>query len=252
LETDKIQMTEEVPFRISICLTNYNRSKLLFESIANVLMDSRVDEVVISDDCSRPEIYQSVVWYFKDFPKVKIYRNDTNLDCYFNKAKALSLATNDWCILFDSDNIMDKSYIDKIETIVCSGSSSKTLYAPSFARPHFDFTSVAGVAISRSNIAGLIHSDKVSTMLNAANFFVNRHEYLKVFDPDTNPVTSDSIYQNCRWLEAGNTIYVVPDLNYQHRVNNHGAEEPSHYASNVKRTAKGFHEEIINRLKNLR
>lgn len=237
---------------ISICLTNFNRSKLLFESISNVLMDERVNEVVISDDCSRDEIFQSVVWYFKEFPKVRIYRNESNLDCYRNKAKALELATNDWCILFDSDNIMDKSYLDKIETMVIAGLSPRTIYTPSFARPHFDFTSVSGVNISRANIAGLVHSDKVTTMLNAANYFVNRHEYLKVFNPDIDPVTSDSIYMMSRWLEAGNTVYVVPDLSYQHRVNNHGSEEGSHYGANVRRTPSGFHDGIISKLKQMK
>ncbi len=236
---------------ISICLTNYNRSKLLFESVANVLMDDRVNEVVISDDCSRDSIYQSVVWYFKEHPKVKIYRNESNIDCYRNKAKALSLASNDWCILFDSDNILDKSYIDKVETLISAGLSNKTAYMPSFARPHFDFTSVAGVNISKANIAGLIRSDKVQTMLNAMNYFVNRHEWLKVFDDSIDPVTSDSIHQNYRWLDAGNTIYVVPDLSYHHRVNNHGAEEPSHYAQKVRQTPKGFHEDILNKLKQM-
>ena len=246
------QIVEEPVVKISICLTNFNRSKLLFESVSNVLLDNRVGEVIISDDCSRDEVFNSVVWYFKEFPKVKIHRNETNLDCYRNKAKALELATNDWCILFDSDNVMDKSYLDRIENLVIGGVSDKTIYTPSFARPHFDFSSVAGVNISRSNVAGLAHSDKVTTMLNAANYFVNRHEYLKVFNPDIDPVTSDSIYMMSRWLESGNSIYVVPDLSYQHRVNNHGAEEGSHYGSNVRRTPSGFHDSIITKLKQMK
>lgn len=245
-------MNEELKFQISLCLTNFNRSQLLFEGVENVLMDQRVNEIVISDDHSRDEIFQSVVWHFKEFPKVKIYRNETNLDCYRNKAKALELATNDWCILFDSDNTIDKYYIDRIENLLMAGVNDKTIYTPSFARPHFDFTGVAGVNINKSNIAGLVHSDKVTTMLNAANYFVNRHEYLKVFNPDIDPVTSDSIYIMSRWLEAGNSIYVVPDLSYQHRVNNHGSEEASHYGQNVRRTSPGFHDSIINKLKQMR
>lgn len=245
---------EKPPISISLCITNYNRSKLLFEGISNILYDQRVSEVVISDDCSRPEIYNSVVWYFKEHPKVKIYRNDVNLDCYHNKAQALRLATNDWCILFDSDNTIDRIYIDKIENLVMSGLTEKTVYTPSFAKPHFDFTPFAGINISKLNIAGLItglQGDRVQTMLNAMNYFVNRHEYLRIFDASIKPVTSDSIYQNCRWLEAGNSIYVVPDLTYYHRVNNHGAEEGSHYASNVRKTPNGLHESILNRLKSL-
>jgi hypothetical protein len=89
-------------------------------------------------------------------------------------------------------------------------------------------------------------------MLNAANYFVNRHEYLKLFNPDIDPVTSDSIYMTSRWLEFGNSIYVVPDLSYQHRVNNHEEEEGSHYGRNIRRTPQGLHESIIKKLKQMK
>lgn len=243
---------EESRFKISVCLTNYNRSKLLYEAVGNILMDNRIDEIIISDDNSRDEIYHSVVWYFKDFPKVKIHRNEQNLDCYRNKHKAVSLSNNEWVCLWDSDNIFDKSYIDRLENLWNSGINPNTIYTPSFARPHFDFTSVSGVNITKANVAGLVHSDKVQTMLNAANYFVYRDNYLAIFDPDTDPVTSDSIFMAYRWLESGRSIYVVPELTYQHRVNNHGSEEGSHYAANVRRTASGFHEGIVNKLKQMR
>ena len=237
---------------ISVCLTNFNRTQLLFEAIEKILSDDRVTEIVISDDCSRDDVYQSMMVYYKEWPKVNIFRNEVNLDCYHNKARSLELATNDWCILFDSDNVIDKNYIDRLEGLIEGGLNDKTVYAPSFAKPHFNFADIAGLNIDRTNIAVHINSDKTQTMLNAMNYFVNRHEYLKVFDPNIRPVTSDSIYQNCRWLEAGNSIYVVPGLEYYHRVNDHRAEEGSHYAVNVRRTPSGLHENILNRLKNIR
>lgn len=238
--------------KISLVLTNYNRAKLLFDGIANVVNDDRIDEVVINDDCSRWEVYNSMVWYFKDLPKVKVFRNEQNIDCYRNKAKALELASNDWCILFDSDNIIDTKYIDRIENLWQAGLNDRTAYAPSFAKPHFNFTAFEGTIISKSNISKLIESDKIQTMLNAMNYFVNRNEYLRVFDPSVDPVTSDSIYQNSRWLKLGNSIYVVPDLYYTHRVNDHESEEPSHYGKNMRRTPEGFHERILNNLKSMR
>lgn len=245
-------MSEAPRIAISVCLTNFNRSKLLFDAVANVLLDDRVNEIIISDDCSRDEIFNSVVWYFKEHPKVKIFKNDVNLDCYHNKARSLELATNDWCCLWDSDNIFGKDYIDRIENLFVAGLNERTAYAPSWAKPHFNFEQFAGVNISRANIAALVQNDKITTMLNAMNYFVNRHEYLKVFDPTIKPVTSDSIYQNTRWLEAGNSIYIVPGLQYEHRVNNHEGEEPSHYGVNVRKTPNGLHESIINRLKLMR
>jgi len=240
---------------ISIAITNFNRTKLLFDALANVLDDDRVSEIVISDDHSEQSIYNQVVEHYKGHPKVKIFRNEQNIDCYHNKAQALRLASNDWCCLLDSDNIYGRDYIDRIESLIQSGVTESTIYTPSWAQPHFNFIKVSGVNISRSNIGGLLLQDndgKVQTMLNAANYFVHRQSWLSCFVAAINPVTSDSIFMAYRWLESGRSIYVVPDLNYQHRVNNHGTEEPSHYGKNINRTPSGFHNDILQRLKNMR
>jgi hypothetical protein len=84
-------------------------------------------------------------------------------------------------------------------------------------------------------------------MLNAMNYFVHRDEYLRVWDGSIDPVTSDSLFQNYNWLKAGNEISVLPELEYEHRVHS-----GSHYQNNVRRTPRGFHESIIQKLKELR
>src|SRR3990167_1863817 len=167
---------------ISVAITNFNRTKLLFDALSNVLTDDRVSEIIISDDCSRFEVYDAVCEHYIGHPKVKIFRNLVNEDCYRNKAIALSRATNDWCCLWDSDNIFDKLYIDRLENLWQAGLNEKTIYTPSWAKPHFDFSGFAGVSITRLNIGGLVHDHRVTTILNAANFFCNSHEYLKVFE----------------------------------------------------------------------
>ena len=232
---------------ISVCLTNYNRTTLLYESIAQVIDDPRISEFVISDDCSQIEIFNDVVKFYADKPKVKIFRTEINLDCYFNKAKAVERATNEWVILFDSDNILTKEYIDRIESLMIAGINDRTVYQPDFARPHFDFQKYGGAVINHTNVAGYINDSTFQTMLNAMNYFVNRQEYLKVFDVSIDPVTSDSIFHNYNWLKAGNSIYVVPELQYEHRIH-----EGSHYRNNVNRTPQGFYDEVVNKLKALR
>lgn len=232
---------------ITLCLTTYQRTDLLFESFAQVLTDDRVSEIVIVDDHSDYEIFNAIAWHTKEFSKVKLYRNEKNLDCYFNKREAVSRATNEWVILFDSDNILTKSYIDRIETIIMAGANEKTLYNPSFAKPHFNFTNYSGKLVTRENVASFMGDATFQTMLNAMNYFVNKTQYLKVWDSSIDPVTSDSLYQNYRWMDAGNSIYVVPELYYDHRIH-----EGSHYRNNVKRTPRGFHEDIIQRLKTMR
>jgi len=238
---------------ISLCVTNFNREILLFQAIEQVLDDDRVSEIIISDDCSEYELYKRVVEHYKPYPKVKISRNDTNVDCYRNKHKAVSLASNDWVIVWDSDNIMTKAYIDKLSNLKSpffDGANAwvnNVAYQPSFAKPHFNFTAFEGAIISKMTVSKFLSANQFQTMLNEMNYFVNRDEYLKVWDGSVDPVTSDSIFQNYNWLKAGNSIYVVPGLEYEHTVHN-----GSHYQQNNRRTPKGFHESIIKKLKELR
>jgi len=236
----------------SLCFTNYNRSDLLFQSFEQIINDERINEIVISDDNSRPDVLEKIYFRFKDVPKVKIFRNEKNVDCYFNKKLAVERATNEWVALLDSDNIFGSDYVNRIETMIVAGINSKTLYQPEFARPHFDFRHLSGQLLNRHNIAQFMDNRSTDTMLNAMNYFVNRSEYLRIFDPYTNPVTSDSIYHNYRWLEAGNSIYVVPSLQYDHRVDNHGSEQRGHYSTENGRTPRYFHNDIINKLKSMR
>ncbi len=229
---------------ISLCLTTFNRTELLFESFADVIDDERISEIVIVDDFSDPDCYIKIENKFQDNKKVKIFRNSQNIDCYRNKKEAISAATNEWVIILDSDNILKKQYIDRVEQLWISGLNPKTIYQPSFAEPHFDFRKYESFLIDKSNIGKYMVDATFSTMLNAMNYFVNREKYIEVWDGSIDPVTSDSIYQNLNWFKAGFNMYVVPGLSYTHRVH-----DGSHYQHNVRRTPKGFHQQVENELK---
>ncbi len=69
---------------------------------------------------------------------------------------------------------------------------------------------------------------------------------LRVWDGSVDPVTSDSLYQNYRWLEAGNSIYVVPGLEYEHRVH-----DGSHYKEHHRKTGN-LYNELVQKLKEMR
>lgn len=239
---------------ITVAITNFNREQLLYESIEQIIDDERISEIVISDDASEYGLYTRVVDHYKPYPKVKIYRNEKNLDCYFNKHKAVTLATNEWVLLIDSDNVFSKDFIDKVfeENLTNRKWMRSVVYQPSFAKPNFDFTAFDGILVHKSCVSNLMPQHQFQTLLNTNNNFFNREAWLSVFDNSVDPVTSDSIYQNYRWLEAGNSIYVVPGLHYEHRVSNHGKEEGSHYVQKNRKTPKGFHESIVNKLKAMR
>lgn len=230
---------------VSACFTNFNRTELLFEAIEPFLNDDRINEIVISDDCSTLEIYNTVVWKYNGIDKVKIFRNDENQDCYRNKRMSVKLATSEWVLILDSDNIFSAAFIDALFAVKPWDYS--TAYAPEFARPHFDFTALSGQLLCADNIAQFVNVGSCTTMLNAMNYFVNREEFLRLWDGSIDPVTSDSLYHNYKWLKGGNNIFVVPGLQYNHRVH-----PGSHYQQNVRRTAPGFHDGLIERLKQMR
>jgi hypothetical protein len=117
---------------------------------------------------------------------------------------------------------------------------------PSFAAPMFDYKHLAGMIYDKSNVAAFLNEKMFDTMLNCMNYFVNRHQYIKVWQSDINPHTADSILQNYNWFAAGNAMYVVPGLEYFHRVH-----DGSHYRNNVHKTGN-LYNEIIEKLKLLK
>ena len=229
---------------ITLAITSWNRDSLTFDAFRHVLNDPRITEIVISDDSSDVRIYQNLVFMCNGIDKVKIYRNETNKGCYHNKRIAVELATNEWVILFDSDNILKPDYIDSI--YFPKDWMPNMLYQPEWARPHFDFRKFSGSVISSFNVKGYLPQKHFTTMLNAMNFFVNRNEYLRVFDTKKEePWTADSIYFNYLWLKAGNKIYVTPGMQYDHLVH-----DGSHYKANVHKTGN-FYQEVERMLKEL-
>jgi glycosyltransferase involved in cell wall biosynthesis len=215
------------------------------ESFRNVYDDDRISEIIISDDHSDSSTYYALEKHIDVLPKVKMFRNERNIDCYRNKKSAIELATNEWCILLDSDNIIGTDYLDKLFSI--SYWNTNIIYTPDFAMPQFSFKEFSGMLISKENVHYIVDTSMGETMLNAANYFVNRNEYLKVWDGSIDPVTSDSIYMILKWLEVDNMIQVVDGLQYQHRVHN-----GSHYQNEKHRTPPMLHNSILNDLREMK
>lgn len=230
--------------KIGIAIPTYNRFEMTLESFEQVLNDERVSSITLVDDCStNGDGIRLLEWCSGRKEPVIVYKNGSNLDCYKNKAVAVSKCTDEWCILFDSDNILTPDYLNKIYSI--PEWDEHTIYAPVFAEPHFDYRRFEGLTITRENVKNYINEPMFLTALNTANYFVHRDTYLKAFNLDVEPVTADSIYMTYRFLEQGNSIYFVPGLTYHHRVH-----KGSHYQNNNHRTGK-FHEQTVQKLREL-
>jgi len=229
---------------ISIAITNFNRSDMLFESISKVIDDPRVTDIVISDDKSDPHFVNDIYDHYLSEPKVRLFRNEKNVGCYHNKKLAVERAATPFVILLDSDNIIDTTYIDAVHDR--THRLEHTILQPTFAKPHFDFREFSSLLVTRENVARYAGNETFCTALNAMNYCVNREEYLRVWEDRPEPWTADSIYMNMKWLEAGNSIYFCPGLQYEHRVH-----DGSHYKEHHRKTGN-LYNEVVQRLKAMR
>jgi glycosyltransferase involved in cell wall biosynthesis len=230
--------------KISIAITSWQRYSETLESFAEIANDERVSEIIIVDDASDLPIFKNLELALSFCPKVKLFRNINNRDCYINKMTAVSYCNNPFCIIWDSDNKLTKDYLDKLFAI--KKWDKNTVYQPSWAMPLFDFRAYSGLTITKENVCDYIDKPMFSTLLNAMNYFVNRDKYIEVWQKDIDPHTADSILQNYNHLKSGGSIYVVPEMFYEHRVH-----DGSHYKKNVHKTGN-LYKEIEDKLRQLK
>lgn len=201
---------------ISFCLTNYNRYELLLKAVEGLAEDSRISEVIISDDCSDYEIFSKVQEFCDAYltGKIKLYRNAQNLGMSRNKAKAISYAKEEWILIGDSDNQFMPAYLDALPPKL----NSDTIYCPAFARPTFDYRKYAGMTLDKYNIKRILHEPMMNCLMNTCNYVAHRESYLQTYVYNEEHIASDTIWFNYNWLKRGGKFYVVPTMEYWHRV----------------------------------
>lgn len=208
--------------KVSLCLTNFNRTHEVIRAFEKVLNDDRISEIIISDDCSSEESFselEKLGWqlFNKDESgkKIHLLRNEQNLGMSRNKAKAIEHATNDYCIIFDSDNIIDTKYID---AVFKRNWFPEVILMPDFARPHFDYRNFREEKIWKFNVQRLSRKPLFDCLMNTCNYFVHRDTYLKTFEYNPYIKGSDTIWFNYLWLKKGYSFLVVPQMEYTHSV----------------------------------
>lgn len=200
---------------LTLAITTFNRFQFLRESFEQVIDHPRITEIILMDDASDPEIFYNILGLKELSPKIKVVRQARNRGMGYNKYAAVGHSINEWVILFDSDNVLTPAYIDAIPYQL----SEKAIYQPDFAKPHFDFRQYAGKSYPRfSTVNVFIKQPMFFTMVNACNYVVNRNEYLRVYQENKEHKASDTVWMFYLWIKAGNNMYVVPGMEYEHRV----------------------------------
>ena len=216
---------------ISIVIPYYNRADMVMETLAYPLTDDRIDEIIICDDCSPKEDIEKLLENIKDMPKVKFIRNVVNHHNQHNKRNCISFSKNEWCLVFDNDNTFDKDFIDKLYSY--SEWYKELIYHPAFAAPNFDYRQFNNDVITQDNVKNYCQYDIFVTLCNTNNYFVNRDEYIRQYNYDSKVRGADGIYYAYHWLKAGNSIKIVENMQYFHRVHK-GSEFLREWKTNMK------------------
>lgn len=225
--------------KLSLCITTFNRPELTIQSFENVLYDDRIDDIVIMDDASDIKALDYLRAYVRvdETRKVRLIERNRNVGMSQNKRDAIARAKNEWCIIFDSDNIINTSYIDAFYNFCIDGEAlelfnqiadiEKFIFSPDSALPNFIYTEFKcgnnGIGI-RTGIYGAkecaheIDNDNFNCLMNTCNYIVNRDFYLKTYVHNKEHKASDTIWHNYNHLKAGGKIVIVPGMQYFHRV----------------------------------
>lgn len=239
---------------ISIAITNYNRSGWTVESFIEVLNNDYVNEIVIMDDYSDDVSFNNLNAIIKAInnPKIKLLRNTSNYGVYRNKQNAVGACSNEWVILFDSDNIIGNDYIEKIRVL---DKDETILYCPEIpydtdkVKVQWDYSEVKNILIDRNNVDQHIYKINFQISLNTGNNFFNKNTYFKVIetvdDLKDKICGCDAIYFSYLWLLRGYKIKVVEGLGYIHRMH-----DKSFYLTHINE-AREFTYNVLQKIKEL-
>lgn len=205
--------------KLTLAITVYNRWEMLLESFAGVIDDPRIDEIIIMDDHSESQYWNKIKDLDKFNPKIKTIQQLFNRGMSENKRDAIACAKNEWVIIFDSDNIIGKDYINAIEA---EGELlSRFIYCPSFAKPNFDYRKFIGKRYNIKYSTGEppdLNDPMLNCLFNTCNYLVKRDMYVNVWKENLSVGCADTIWFNYLWLKEGNYFTVLPGMEYEHRV----------------------------------
>jgi glycosyltransferase involved in cell wall biosynthesis len=240
---------------ITVAIPYYNSEKYLEQALEIPLSSDFVSEIIIHDDCSHNKIEST-------HPKIKVYRNETNVGAFKNKYLAVSKSTNEWVYLLDSDNYFFDNSLEVVKNI---NTQRGKYYSPSQLHLvddgldpkldgkiiKYDFGSVD--SIDANNAKELLKSEfweEFCWLINTGNFFVHRDDYIEsmknVYEDLNYPYfEADAIVFCYNWLKKGNSIEIIQNLWYNHRLRGNSY---SHSVGNRNTNSLEYHKSLMAQL----
>lgn len=214
---------------ISLAIPYYNNSQYIMDALRVAITDNRVSEIIICDDDSKDILELTQLLIQINSNKIKMYKNGKNLGCYLNKIEVISKCTNEWAILLDSDNVIEKDYIDTLYNI--QEWNANTIYHPCWAKtfpgelsPNLDYRIWSNQEINGYFYLNNFNNNRFQCLINNCNYFVSVKAFTNCMNVHKNKYIReqidalDSAVLFTEWLTTGNKIFVVDNLVYGHRV----------------------------------
>lgn len=228
--------------RYTLTTLTYNRFSLLKENLKYPLLLDAIDKIIINDDCS--DDYDLLDNYLKNnlnIKKINLFRNSSNLGCFRNKLKTLSLSSSDWNILLDSDNSLRPEYLKSIDNIALDENviyCPTILYKPNTDRINFSFPSLNNITVDKSmwnrrfllsnnnttafNVCNFVISKKASEYLvQESEKYMKKHNYI--------PTAYDSIVISNLLIQGGFKMCFVKNMGYNHPTDHPTGVNMSNY-----------------------
>ncbi len=244
---------------VGLLITAYEEGRKpdKLERAMSSALHPEVDELLIYDDGSSDAYATEVrVEAWKDrqpqvaaeMLNVRYVHGKENLGVFGAKLSAIRAAESEWVQSLDSDNWLPTEYWDRL---LQESRVPRRMLSPSFAKPNFDYRPVEGRTWDRDSTTLLQKSKHMGCVANTGNQFFHRPMMLRVMDrwrTKHNEMlqhdyfgrgtehtlqpslkwrnvydSADSFFFNKCWLLAGNEVYIVPGLHYEHEVHSHSS-----------------------------
>ena len=102
---------------ISIITPNYNCGRFIAQTIESVLLQTYTNwEMILQDDCSTDDSYETACTYADKDPRIKVFRNEKNSGAAITRNNAIKKASGNYVAFLDSDDIW---LPEKLEQQVC-------------------------------------------------------------------------------------------------------------------------------------
>lgn len=111
----------------SVLIPVFNRAELVLRAIESSRAQTLKDiEIIVVDNCSTDGTFEAARACASQDPRIRVYRNETNIGPVRNWRRCAELATSSYCKLLFSDDLIAPTFLEKtIPHLICD----KTAFA---------------------------------------------------------------------------------------------------------------------------